>query len=581
MKIPHSLWAAMLLLFGVQYEPVSLRPGPPHIASPYEVVIDEIMADPTPAVALPSEEWIELRNVSAYPVDLQGWLLADGSGFSAPMPVFLLLPGRTVIICAQKADTALQPFGPVIALSRFPGLNNVAGVLSLVSPQGSTIHRVAYTDDWYDDALKKQGGWSLEMIDPGNPCAGNGNWTATKDSAGGTPGRRNSVYAINPDLKGPALSRAYATDSLHLVLVFDEPLDSLAAATGANFVVSDGIGVASTSILTGAANDHIALGLTQALSRNRIYKITVSGIKDCAGNGITMQNGVETGLAEAAAGSDILINEVLFNPKAGGSDYVEIYNNSNKIIDLGEVELASRNNNGAITGSGAVSPEPALLLPQRFMVITDDPEKVKNAYLVKENNAFAVPARMPALPNGSGTVLLLNQQGKILDELRYDEKWHFTMINNPEGVSLERMSYSAPTQSASNWHSAASSCGYGTPSYRNSQYSANEDVNAKLSVTPAVLSPDNDGQDDFATIEYEFPAPGFVANITVFNASGRPVRFLRRNALCGTKGSFTWDGMGENGRQLPAGWYVVFNMIYDLKGNIKRFKMPIILARRI
>ena len=41
----------------------------------YDVVIDEIMADPSPQVGLPANEWIELRNISSLPVNLQGWVM--------------------------------------------------------------------------------------------------------------------------------------------------------------------------------------------------------------------------------------------------------------------------------------------------------------------------------------------------------------------------------------------------------------------------------------------------------------------------------------------------------------------------
>ncbi|MBK7123610.1 MAG: hypothetical protein IPH68_12845 [Chitinophagaceae bacterium] len=45
------------------------------------------------------------------------------------------------------------------------------------------------------------------------------------------------------------------------------------------------------------------------------------------------------------------------------------------------------------------------------------------------------------------------------------------------------------------------------------------------------ISPDNDGMDDFATIRYHFPSPGYVSQYQHFDANGRLVRYLRRNAL--------------------------------------------------
>jgi flagellar hook assembly protein FlgD len=144
---------------------------------------------------------------------------------------------------------------------------------------------------------------------------------------------------------------------------------------------------------------------------------------------------------------------------------------------------------------------------------------------------------------------------------------------------LERINYDGPSVQ-SNFHSAATSVGYGTPGYKNSQYRLNEDVSGIITVTPNVFSPDNDGTDDFATINYNFPSPGYVANITIFDASGRAVRYLEQNALSGIKGYYRWDGLDDRNRKLPQGIYIIYTEIFNTAGKEKQFKNTVVLARR-
>jgi len=120
-------------------------------------VIDEIMADPTPQVNLPNNEWIELRNTSKSAINLLGWKLGDAAGESGPMPNLILLPDSFVIVCAGAAVQAMAAFGTTIGVTNFPSLDNTADQLFLESPQGSMIHSVSYTDSWYRNELKKEG----------------------------------------------------------------------------------------------------------------------------------------------------------------------------------------------------------------------------------------------------------------------------------------------------------------------------------------------------------------------------------------------------------------------------------------
>ena len=544
----------------------------------YDVVIDEIMADPTPRVGLPDHEWIELRNTSAFDINLQGWTLGDLTGATGTMPTFILQPDSFVMVCTGSAVSELMPFGKVISVTNFPSLDNEGDLISLFSATGKTIHAVQYTSAWYQNELKKDGGWTLEMIDTKNPCSGISNWKASVDVNGGTPGKKNSVDGINADETAPNLLRAFAINNTTITLVYDEPLDSLKAATVNNYTIDNSIAAVSAKSVS-PVFDKVNIVLNAPITAGSVYTITAANVTDCKGNTIGAKNSARFGISQEADSFDIVINEMLFNPKPGGEDYVELYNRSQKIIDLSHTYIANRNSNNVISSIQQVTAESILLFPKDFMVLTPDPVSVKSQYITTNPDAFITVSSMPSFSDDMGDVIILNNQGAIVDEVKYSDKWHFPLISNTEGVSLERIDYDAASVQG-NFHSAATSAGYGTPGYKNSQYRLNEEVQGEITVTPDIFSPDNDGTDDFATINYSFPSPGYVANITIFDATGRAVRYLQRNSLSGIKGYYRWDGLDDKNRKLPQGIYIIYTEIFNTDGKKKQFKNTIVLARR-
>lgn len=549
-------------------------------AGAYNVVIDEIMADPAPAVGLPNAEFIELKNVSAQPINLIGWRIGDASGFATITIHFVLQPDSFVVICSNGAAAALSPFGTTLAVSSFPSLNNDGDQLYLQSKEGKIIHAVAYSSAWYQNPVKSQGGWTLEMIDTHNPCNGTDNWMASQDFKGGTPGKKNSVDGVNSDQQPPGLLRAYARDSVTIVLRFDEPLDSNHAVQTGNYTVSDGIGSPLSAIAVVPLFNTVQLSLSGWLQKNKTYTVTANAVTDCSGNAIGAYHSVKFGIAVVAQSNDIVINEILFNPRPDGTDYIELYNRGNNIIDLKDCYIANRTA-GSIGGLKQISNESRLLFPGDYLVITEDALAVKKHYLAKDPAAFAEISPMPSLPDNKGDVVLLNARGDIIDELAYDEHWQFQLINNVEGVALERINYNKPTQDAANWHSAASDAGYGTPGYQNSQYYPAATSPGNITVSPGVFSPDNDGYNDFLTIAYHFSEPGYTCSITVFDADGRVVRNLTHSAVCGAEGYFRWDGLNDHSAKLSVGVYIVFTEVFNLAGKTSRFKNAVVLGRRL
>jgi hypothetical protein len=279
--------------------------------------------------------------------------------------------------------------------------------------------------------------------------------------------------------------------------------------------------------------------------------------------------------------SDVVINEILFDPKSNGSDYVEFYNASSKIVDASKLYAANRNNSNVISSIKQISSTPFYIFPGDYVVITEDLASLEMNYLVRDPDAVILLSSLPSYPDDKGDILLLNAQGDIVDEVKYSDDWHFKLIDNPEGVSLERIDPTGSSQNAANWHSAASTAGYGTPTYKNSQYKQTQPIDASIEITPKIFSPDNDGHDDVTTIQYKVTGPGYVANITIYDAQGRPVRYLVKNGILGSNGQWNWDGLDEKGNKLPIGTYIIYTEIFNLQAKKQQFKNTVVLARKL
>ncbi len=206
----------------------------------FDIVIDEIMADPSPQVSLPNIEYVELKNVSGHDINLQGWKLSTSSASSGAFTNYVLPADSFLIITSTSGAASFVNNGRVLGVSSFPALTNEGTTLSLIGKDAKIIHFVSYNLSWYQNAVKEDGGWSLEMTDTHNPCSGQSNWKASIDNSGGTPGKKNSVDAVNKDDKAPTLKNIYAKNNTTIVLQFSEAVDSLSAVEAAHYTFHNG-----------------------------------------------------------------------------------------------------------------------------------------------------------------------------------------------------------------------------------------------------------------------------------------------------------------------------------------------------
>jgi hypothetical protein len=547
------------------------KPSP---VSAKDIILTEIFADPSPQVGLPEAEFVEIYNRSDNPIEITGWKFSDGTSV-ATLGSKIILPNQYWIICSTSNAALFQSSGNTLGVANFPTLNNSGESLVLKTNTGLLMDSLNYSLAWYRDADKQEGGWTLEMIDTHNPCGEEENWIASEDPKGGTPGKINSVNANKPDLTGPKLLSITALNPRELLLRFDEKLEKPLNNVYFNFTPS--LLLASYSF-TSLSLREITLVLSQDLSPRQLYQLKITTLRDCNGNFIQDDfNQLTFALPETAQPGDLLINEILFNPRPDGVDFVEVYNNSPKYINLKNWSLANSKAE-LFTNLKVITNTDYILSPQDYLVFTSDVSIIQNHYPRGQEKKF-FKTLLPPMNDDEGSLVMLSETGMTIDYFMYKDDFHSPLLKDKEGVSLERISWVEPTINPSNWKSANAAAGYATPGYLNSNTRPENsmDENA-IHIEPEIFSPAVPGQ-DFAQINYRFDQSALAANVKVVDHQGRLIKEIANNETLAFEGFYRWDGDRDDGSKAKMGYYFVWFEVFNLDGVVTTYRKRVVIGQ--
>ena len=526
------------------------------LAQKGDVVITEFFPDPSPVIGLPEVEFVEIYNKSTKIFNIQGWKIGDASA-EGTFGVGWLLPGEYKVLTA----TANVPLfsAQAIGVTSFPSLNNAGDDLVLKDNLGLVLDKLTYTDDWYKDEIKKAGGYTLELINPNDPCSDEDNWIASNSITGGTPGAVNSVNNLTPDSEAPTVDLLLALAPNFLEVHFSEGMDS-SSLVNAALSFSPTLTIQNRFVQT-TFPKVMTVQFNEVLVGSQIYNLTLENISDCS---LNQSNFIgDFVLPESPQKGDLIINEILQNPKNGGQDWIELYNNSSKVLNLKDWQLANFDDD-TIANFKTIY-DNYLLSPNEYVIVGKDSNFVKVNYPFAAIGTY-VYAELPSYNNDSGTIYLIYNQ-EVIDKVSYLDEWHFDLLDDTDGVSLERIDPNGASSSEFNWHSAAESIGFATPGRKNSQYLPAL-TNGKLSLTSEVISPDNDGFEDILQINYQMTEPGLLGKVTIYDDRGRLIRNLFSNELLATSGSFTWDGTNDSQTKASIGVYVLVFEAFSTNGGV-------------
>jgi hypothetical protein len=546
-----------------------------------DVIFNEIMPDPTPAVGLPEVEYVELFNRSTKYIRGEDLLFRDGTSAGVKLTGVLLLPGDKHVLVGVGAGGNLPQAIKYTEISGLPTLNNDGELLMLTNAAGVIIDQIDYKTTWYQDAVKSAGGWSLERINPDLPCSSAQNWSAGKDVRGGSPGIQNSIFSNSPDVTAPLVTQVLVEGNQQLRVQFSESLDATKATERNNWLFTPALTVAQVTLLT---TTEALVTLVQPIQGGTLYQLNLTGVSDCSGNLVPTPSGSAFGLPEIPKPSDLVFNEFLFNPSTGGSRFVELTNQSNKFIDLKNCRLG-----GGTIGDVryyTLAANSGLLLPDSLIIFTPEPADILSKFPDAQANKI-IDNTVPTLPDDAGTLMIqcLDQAGWVtIDSFDYRKTWHnpFLGVADQEGVSLEKVGKNLPSVLSASWASAARPYN-GTPTLQNSQSGRIPvfgSMDELIQLPSNRLSPDGDGFEDFLTIQYKTPKPDYFGTVKVYNSEGQPVKTIVSADLFGSEGILRWDGDDDDGDLQRPGIYLLFIELVSPEGEVLRSKHAVTLIVR-
>lgn len=545
--------------------------NPDYEAKLRELQFSEIMADPSPPLGLPNAEYIEIYNASDSMINLENYSLSN-SGIERYFPELNLLADSFLILCKDSEKHLFSQYGMVLGIENWVSLLNTDDDLMLRNANGSLLDKVHYSNSWFNSNVKADGGWSLEKISYSNTCYGSVNWEESTASNGGTPGSQNTVVEMVIEME-LYIDNIFLLDSNRVQIEIDGELDLSSLplsmySTSPPFEIDWGQSLISE-------ND-IKLFCTPAFKKGRNYRIQWQNLKACTGEKITT-NELDFAFPEKAQKGDVVINELLFNAYTGASDFIEIVNRSNKYIDLRSWRI-NRMKDGVLEEDAEISNSPLIMAPNEILAFSEEADELPLLYETHSIEQLKNLYDLPNFNDDEGVVVLQNGDFEVIDRLEYDADMHFSLLEDVNGVSLERIHPDYESSALSSWVSASEKEGFASPGIENSQY-WERTINAlDIKIEPELFTPNNDGDRDYMFIHYNFKEGGWQAKVNIYSKDGIEVKRLVENKWISGKGIIKWDGLDNNDELLSVGIYVVYFEVFNNQGEVLIFKKPCVIG---
>lgn len=536
-----------------------------------ELILTEILFDPY----VNHSDFIEVYNAGSSALSIDSLRIANALNgqtvtINDKQP---LLPGKFRAYtpnAGQLAETYQVDFNAEIFQHALPAFNNDRGSVLLVSSRGTVLDSFTYSDQIHtlEGTGKNTEGVSLEKVVLVPFLNAPPNWVSGALSTSyASPGYAN---AVSSDRQPPSILSVEALGKRQIKLMADDFVSTVATA---NFEVVATYDTPIELAMVSADKKQILLSLLSDLDATQTYIVKITGLKDKNQN-VMHDSLLYFEYGDEPVAGDLVLSEILFNPTAPVSDFVELYNATGKNIQLRGL-LITNADNGQKDSIGSHF----ILAAGRYVAVSKDTLSLKSAYPTPGSALFLQNA-LPALNADNGVLMIYNRMEDLLDSFSYTEERHHVLIDKEDrkGVSLEKIGLKPFENGRFNWASASQAVGYASPGYQNSNFFSGSAGQEAFFLPKKVFSPNHDGQDDLLILQYALDKPGYIAQLSIYSSDGYKVKNLTNNELLGQTGFLNWDGTNDLGKPEILGIYIITGTLFHPDGQVIRIKKDCVLA---
>ncbi len=457
------------------------------------LVVNEIMYAPTTGN---SKEWFEIYNKTSNPVNLANWKWKDAtSTINTITTQAINIPANGfVVVCEDSvAVKNFYPNNPGIYIQSigWSALNNTGDNVILMNSTSVIIDSVTFLPSWGGSTGNK----SLERISVTGNSNLQTNWGTCVSSVGATPDRVNSLTPKPNDLALNKITFNRTIPSIGDTLGIIAQVKNRGLNSAPSYTVSFYDDYNKDSIAT--PNElKTTINSPGVINSGDSANITYSQILDSSGlrqyiavvnyaPDEDLTNNKYVSSIEVAGGSTagrVLINEIMYDEPTGECEWVEIFNNSDSIVNLKNWKISDNSLTQVI-----ITANDYFMNPQSYVVISQSSAIFTN-HIKIDSSKVITNSSLPSLNNTGDAVIIYKINGALSDRVDYLPDWGGT------NVSLERIDINGVSNDSSNWASSID-CEKSTPTRVNSISSAQHFVRNDLIVNEIMAAPTSTGSE--------------------------------------------------------------------------------------